>query len=168
MTDQRTTSATLYVDADRSTVGWSVKHLGVSTIHGTFRTFEGVLRDGEASGTVAAAAVHTDDEARDRFVRSDEFLDADSYPLMRFRARMASGDETELDGELTIRDTTLPLSLEVTGVDHTGDGGMTLHLRGTVRRRAYGLRFHQAMGAADRSVGDEVEVTLDLALAPRD
>jgi polyisoprenoid-binding protein YceI len=167
MTDQLTSPGRWLVDPDRSTVGWSVKHLGVSTIHGTFRTFEGALEDGRASGAVAAASVHTDDEQRDVFVRSDDFLAADEFPLMRFAAEVAPAELATLDGELTIREATQPLTLRVEDV--TGDdGALTLRLRGSVRRRAFGLRSHQALGAADRSVGDEVELALDLVLVPRD
>lgn len=163
MTGDLAPPGTWRVDPDRSTVGWSVKHLGVSTIHGTFETFEGTLEDGRASGTVAAASVRTDDEHRDRFVRSGEFLDADAFPLLRFSAQDAPGDGATLDGELTIGATTLPLRLSV---EHppAPEGARALRLRGSVRRRAYGLRFHQAMGAADRSVSDEVGVDLQLVL----
>ena len=165
MTHDLTSPGAWTVDAERSTVGWSVKHLGVSTIHGTFRTFEGALRDGCATGAVAAASVRTDDEQRDVFVRSDEFLGADAHPLMRFSATASGDDAATLDGELTIRDTTLPLTLHVEAAEPDGDA-LELRLRGAVRRRAYGLRFHQAMGAADRSVGDEVALALDLVLVP--
>lgn len=160
-------SGTWRVDPDRSAVGWSVKHLGVSTIHGTFETFEGVLADGRATGTVAAASVHTDDEQRDRFVRSDEFLDAGAHPQLAFTGRLAAGDPQELEGELTIRGTTLALALRVERAAADA-GAAELRLAGTVRRRAFGLRFHQAMGAADRSVGDEVALELALTLVRED
>ncbi len=100
-------------------------------------------------------------------MRSEEFLGAEAFPLMRFAAQAAPADPAVLEGELTIRETTLPLTLRVEDVDARADG-LALRLRGSVRRRAYGLRFHQAMGAADRSVGDEVELALDLVLVPRD
>lgn len=160
-------SGTWRVDPDRSTIGWSVKHLGVSTIHGTFERFEGVLADGRATGTVAAASVHTDDEQRDRFVRSDEFLDADAHPQLAFTAALSPGDPPLLEGELTIRGTTLPLGLHAERAEVLGDDA-ELTLAGTVRRRAYELRFHQAMGAADRSVGDEVTLALALRLVRQD
>ena len=111
--------------------------------------------------------MRTDDEARDAFVRSEEFLGADAFPLMRFTAQPAPADPAVLEGELTIRETTLPLTLRLEAADAPADG-LALRLRGSVRRRAYGLRFHQAMGAADRSVGDEVELALDLVLVAGD
>jgi polyisoprenoid-binding protein YceI len=168
MTDQLTSPGRWHVDPDRSTVGWSVKHLGVSTIRGTFRTFEGELEDGRASGAVASSSVRTDDEARDAFVRSEEFLGADAFPLMRFTAQTAPADPAVLEGELTIRETTLPLTLRIVEDADAPADGLALRLHGAVRRRAYGLRFHQAMGAADRSVGDEVELALDLVLVAGD
>jgi len=154
------------VDPERSTVGWSVKHLGVSTVHGSFEQFEGTLEDGRAAGTLAAASVSTDDEQRDVFVRSGEFLDAGAYPQLSFTAKVVPGTPATLQGELTIRGTTLPLVVTVAGVE-TSDALVAMRLRGTLTRRAYGLRFHQAMGAADRTVSDEVELELDLVLVPQ-
>jgi len=152
------------VDPERSTVAWSVKHLGVSVVHGFFEVFEGQLADGRATGSVASGSVRTDEEQRDEFVRSDQFLGADDYPEMTF-AGAAGADGSTLEGELTIRETTLPLRFGVER-ESAGDAQIELALRGVVRRRAYGLRFHQGMGAADRTVSDEVELALDLVLVP--
>lgn len=152
------------VDPERSTVAWSVKHLGVSTVHGAFEAFEGKLEDGRASGSVAAGSVKTDEAQRDEFVRSVEFLGAADFPEMTFSGA-ACADGSALEGELTIRDTALPLRLEVEP-GAGDDQQIELALRGAVRRRAYGLRFHQGMGAADRTVSDEVELALDLVLVP--
>lgn len=154
------------IDPERSTVAWSVKHLGVSTVHGVFESFEGTLDDGRAGGSVAAGSVKTDEQQRDEFVRSEEFLGAADFPAMTF-AGAASDDGGALEGELTIRDTALPLQLEVEAGDARAER-IELALRGTVRRRAYGLRFHQGMGAADRTVSDEVALALDLVLVPAD
>lgn len=153
-----------HVDPERSAVAWSVKHLGVSTVNGAFEAFEGTLEDGRASGSVATGSVKTDEEQRDEFVRSGEFLGAAEFPEMTF-AGAASADGGALEGELTIRETTLPLRLEVESGD-AREERIELALRGAVRRRAYGLRFHQGMGAADRTVSDEVELALDLVLVP--
>jgi len=153
------------VDAGRSSVGWSVRHLGVSTVHGTAADFGGTLEDGRATGTVAAASLQTDDPKRDDYVRSAEFLDAETFPELRFTAEVASADADAITGELRIRDTALPLTLHVqrAGADA---GEVHLELTGTALRRPYGLKFPQALGAADRSVTDEVELVLDLVLVP--
>jgi len=153
------------VDRARSSVAWSVKHLGVSTVHGTAGDFGGTLSDGLATGTVAAASLQTDDPKRDEYVRSGGFLDAETFPQLRFRADAAAAGGDALTGELTIRDTTLPLTLHVRRVD-AADDEVRLELTGTALRRAYGLRFPQAFGAADRSVTDEVELVLQLVLVP--
>ena len=153
------------VDAGRSSVGWSVKHLGVSTVHGTAGEFAGTLADGHATGTVAAASLETDDPKRDDYVRSAEFLDADAFPELRFTADVSGADGDAITGELTIRDTTLPLTLHARSAD-AGAGELHLELTGTALRRPYGLKFPQAFGAADRSVTDEVELVLDLVLVP--
>ncbi len=149
------------VDAARSTVAWSVKHLGVTTVHGNATTFDGTLSGGRASGTVAADSLRTDDPKRDEYVRSPEFLDAEDFPELRFSAELAGGGA--IAGDLTIRDTTLPLTLQVERMEADADE-VRLELTGTVLRRPYGLKFPHAFGAADRSVADEVELALDLVL----
>jgi polyisoprenoid-binding protein YceI len=153
------------IDPARSSVAWSVKHLGVSTVHGTAGEFTGTLSDGHATGTVAAASLRTDDPKRDEYVRSAEFLDAETFPQLRFSAEAPGAGTEELTGELTIRDTTLPLTLHVRSADAV-DGELRLELNGTALRRPYGLKFPHAFGAADRSVADEVELEFDLVLVP--
>ena len=153
------------VAVGRSTVGWSVKHLGVSTVHGTAGAFAGTLEHGRATGTVAAASLKTDDPKRDDYLRSAEFLDAGACPELRFTADVTDADGDAITGELTIRATTLPLALQVRSAD-AGAGELHLVLTGTALRRPYGLKFPQAFGAADRSVADEVELVLDLVLLP--
>ena len=153
------------VDAARLTDHSTVEHLGVSTVAGSFEQFAGELHDGRASGTVAAASVRTDEPQRDRFVRSDEFLGADAFPELAFEGAFSAVGSHGLDGELTIRGTSRPLTLTLEDVS-ASDGFVALRLRGRLRRRAYGLRFPQAMGAADHSVSDEVQLALELTLVP--
>ena len=153
------------VDAGRSSVGWSVRHLGVTTVRGTAGEFGGTLDGGRATGTVAADSLETDDPRRDDYVRSAEFLDADAFPELRFAADVSGGDGKTITGELTIKATALPLTLHVRSAD-AGTGEVRLELTGTTLRRPYGLKFPQAFGAADRSVTDEVEIVLDLVLVP--
>ena len=153
------------IDAGRSSVGWSVRHLGVSTVHGTAGEFAGTLQDGRATGTVAAASLETDDPKRDDYVRSAEFLDADAFPELRFTADVSGADGDAITGELTIKATALPLTLHVRSAD-AGARELHLELTGPALRRPYGLKFPQAFGAADRSVTDEVELVLDLVLVP--
>ena len=156
-------AGTWTVDPARSRVAWSVKHLGVTTVHGTAGEFTGTLSDGQAIGTVAAASLQTDDPKRDEYVRSAGFLDAETFPQLRFTAEAAAADAEELAGELTIRDATFPLTLHVRRADAV-DGELRLELTGTALRRPYGLKFPQAFGAADRSVADEVELEFELVL----
>lgn len=165
MTGDHLPSGSWDVDPRGSTITWSVKHLGVSTVHGSFGEFRGLIADGHATGTVVAASVQSDDEKRDRFVCSEEFLGAEAFPELRFAGDAPPGEAASLAGELTIRGTTLPLTLHVAGSEPAGDQ-VRLRLTCKIPRRAYGLRFPQAMGSADRTVSDEVEVVLDLTLVP--
>lgn len=159
------------VDPDASAVGWSVKHLGFSTVHGRFARFTGELviegDEARASGTVEAASVDSGNADRDTYLVSEDFLDAGTFPEMRFRTTSIAASHRgsfEIAGELTLRDVTRPLVLFAAPAE-AEDGRVRLRAAGEVHRRDYGLRFPQGMGSADRTVGQTVAIELDLVLA---
>ncbi len=166
------TSGVWAVDPARSSVRFSVQHLGVTTVHGAFETFAGALTlgpssgPGDASGTVEAASVRTTEPQRDAFIVSEAFLEAERFPELRFVATAVrpAGTDIEVEGDLTIRETSRPLVLRGT-VSADADGGGRVQLTGEVDRRAYGLRLRQGFGAADRTVSGQVAIELDLALS---
>ena len=125
------------------------------------RHVRGRARDGHRR----RGSLQTDDAKRDDYVRSAEFLDAEAFPELRFSAEASGADGDAITGELTIRDTTLPLTLHVQRLEADA-AELRLELTGAALRRPYGLKFPHAFGAADRSVADEVELVLDLVLVP--
>lgn len=160
------------LDAARSSLSFSVRHMGLARVRGSFGDFEGALDlaggHGSARGSVRVESVATGDKLRDRMIVGGDFFDAPTHPTIEFQAESAdaAGDGTvvELGGELTIAGQTWPLRLAL-GAVRSGDG---LKLTGAckLRRSDFGLRFRGAMAAGDRTVGDEVSVELELVLVP--
>jgi polyisoprenoid-binding protein YceI len=169
-------AGTWSVDASHSNVGFAVKHLGIATVRGSFEEFQGTLELGEdlsgstASGTVVTGSITTREEKRDAHLRSPDFFDADAHPELTFVSReiRAKDEETfEIDGDITIRGVTKPITLtaEVQGheQDPWGNERVGLEVRGQLDRRDFGLVWNQALGSGNVLVADKVKLELDLS-----
>jgi polyisoprenoid-binding protein YceI len=174
-------TGTWTIDPVHSKVGFAVKHMGVATVRGEFREFEGTIEVGEdlessrAYGTVKASSVDTNQEQRDEHLRSADFFDAEVHPELRFESQRieALDDETLLIfGELTLNGVTreLELQAEVVGVGlGAGDEErIGLEVTGRLSRRDYGMRFNAALGSGNAVVADKVKLVLDIAAVKQD
>lgn len=164
------------VDPSHSRVEFAVKHLGIATVKGTFATFEGTFEAGEdlasskAYGTVQVASVDTKENQRDEHLRSGDFFDAENHPQITFEStaiRPTGDDEFEIDGNLTIRGVTNPITLEVevqgTEEDPWGNQRVGLEVKGQLKRGEYGMTFNQALGSGNVLVSDKVKIALDIS-----
>ena len=165
------------LDHAHSTVGFAIRHLGISKVRGSFTEFEAELRVGAeldecaVSATIALASIDTGNADRDAHVRSADLLDVDRRPTMRFASTAIRGarDTWILDGLLTIGDVTRPVVLDVSfgGADHFPIDGRVhagFSARGELRRKEFGLTF----GVVDPVLGDVVELSIDLQLVAPD
>lgn len=169
-------TGTWAVDAAHSKVGFSVKHMGISTVRGEFTEFQGILELGEdpsdvkVRGSVKAASVDTNEAQRDEHLRSPDFFEADTYPDISYESTRveAIDDETyRITGRLTLHGVTneLVLTAEVNGVEEDPNGGdrVGLEVTGQLSRAEYGMKFNQALGSGNMLVSDKVKLTLDIA-----
>jgi polyisoprenoid-binding protein YceI len=170
-------AGTWSADAAHTSVNFSVKHLGISNVHGTFGEFEGSLFvDGDdlstakITGTVKTASVNTAEAARDEHLRSADFFDAAQYPDITFESTKieANGDdEVSVTGNLTIHGVTNEITLkgEVTGTesDPWGNDRVGLEITGSLNRSDYAMKFNQALGSGNLLVGDKVKLSLDIS-----
>ncbi len=173
-------AGTWIVDEVHTKVAFAVKHMGVSTVRGEFRDFDGGLEstgDGglRAHGSVRAASVSTNQEQRDEHLRSADFFDAEDYPEIRFESTAVERIDDEsyrIAGELTIHGVTNPIELraELGGVDRGPEGELRagFELTGQLSRKDYGMRFNAALGSGNAVVADKVKLTLDVELIRRD
>jgi polyisoprenoid-binding protein YceI len=157
------------IDKVHSQIGFAVRHLGISTVRGTFDRFDGSLTVGADihATTVSLDAemksVNSGNEGRDGHLHGDQFFDADNHPTMTFRSTSITprGDDYVLNGDLTIRGITKPIALDVTfNGSNTFPMDQSTHFgfeaTGTLSRSDFGASYGVPM------VSDSVRLALDV------
>ncbi|HEY2282960.1 MAG TPA: YceI family protein [Solirubrobacteraceae bacterium] len=167
-------TGTWAVDPVHSSVEFQVKHLGIATVKGQFKEFEGTVEVGpegaRAYGTVQTASVDTREPQRDEHLRSADFFEVATYPTIDFRStaiRPAGEDELEIDGELTIHGVTRPITLraeiEGTETDLQGNARVGLSASAQINRSDYEIKFNAALGSGNVVVSDKVKILVDIS-----
>ncbi len=173
-------SGTWSVDATRSHVAFTMKHMMLATVTGRFREFDGVLETGpgapRATGVVNAASIDTNETVRDEHLRSSpDFFDVERYPEIRFDSTQIDyldGGRLQLVGDLTMRGVTREIALDAqlggTTRETSGDERIELQLRGELNRRDFGLSWNQALEAGGALLGNKVKIALDISAVKSD
>jgi polyisoprenoid-binding protein YceI len=169
-------AGTWAVDPVHSTVGFSVKHLGIATVRGKFDEFEGTLEIGEhdasarAYGTVQGVSVNTSDAGRDEHLRSADFFGVEQNPELRFESKeivQVDEDSFDISGSLTMNGVTNPVTLKAevqgTETDPWGNERVALEVRGQLNRGDWNMTFNQALGSGNLLVGEKVRLELDIS-----
>ena len=167
-------TGTWKVDPVHSSVEFHVKHLGIATVKGQFKDFEGTLEvtpeGAHAYGTVKLASVDTHEPQRDVHLRSPDFFDAESNPEITFHSTAIRpvGEETfAIEGDFTIHGITHPLTLEATlegtETDHEGNPRVGLSAKAQINRSDYDMKFNMALGSGNVVVGDKVKTLLEIS-----
>ena len=163
------------IDPTHSEVQFKVKHLVISTVTGTFNSFEGFLdTDGEdfngadASFSLDVSSIDTNVEDRDAHLKSEDFFSAEKYPNITFNGKLnkVSDEEYKLNGELTIRDVTKEVSFDATYggsmVDGYGQHKAGFEVSGKINRKEFGLNWSMVTEAGGVVVGDDVKIELNV------
>ena len=160
-------------DPAHTYVGFVVRHLVVTKVRGRFETVEGhiVTAENPLDSTVEVSvdlnSVNTNNETRDNHLRSADFFEVEAYPRMTFRSTgiRQDGADFVLDGELTIKDVTRPISLpfEFAGVTTDPWGGTRLGVsaQGEINRRDFNINFGGLQDGL-AVVADKIELVLDV------
>lgn len=165
------------VDRGHSNVKFSVQHMVVSEMEGSFRMFDGTMEhskadfsDAKINFSVDVASVNTDSERRDGHLKADDFFNAEKYPKMTFvstSVKPLGGNKFKIAGNLTIRDVTKPVVFDVThgGVIKNQNGSKAgFKARTTIDRFEYGLKWSRATEAGGLAVGKDVEIVVNVEL----
>ena len=167
-------TGTYDIDASHTHVGFKARHLVVAKVRGSFSDVSGtvVVADDPLASTVEVsvglASIDTGDATRDGHLRSGDFFDVDNHPTMTFRStgvRQVGDDRYDVDGELTVRGVTRPLTLhatfEGTVTDPWGGERAIFSATGKVNREEFGLTWNQALETGGVLVGKDVELDIE-------
>ena len=166
-------TSTWTIDPAHSSVNFEIRHLGVSTVHGSITGAKGTVQLDEkdvtkssVNATLETSTVNTANEARDKHLKSPEFFDAAKYPEITFKSTGLSnaGGKLQMTGDLTLNGITKPVTLDVDGPAPPQKGmGKTVSgfsATGTVKRADYsfGGKYPPPM------LGDDVKFTIDIEI----
>jgi polyisoprenoid-binding protein YceI len=163
------------LDPTHTIVEFSAKHLMISTVKGRIADIEGTIsideknpRNSSVEATLKTASIDTRTEPRDDHLRSGDFLNVEKYPEIKFRSTRFDGDRKafKLTGDLTIRDVTRPITLDVEFEGQTKDpwGGerVGFSAKGKIDRRDFGLTWNQVLEAGGVAVGNEIKIGIEV------
>ena len=173
------TAKTWNVDKMHSAVKFTVSHLVISEVDGSFKIFDGNLvstkddfTDAKINFTVDVNSINTDNTSRDGHLKGDDFFNAEKYPKMTFVSTSftkKSGSMYELVGNLTIRDVTKKVTFAVkyggTTKDPYGNTKAGFKATGTINRLEYGLKWNTLTEAGGAVVGSDIDLTVNLEMA---
>ena len=167
------------VDTMHSSIDFSIRHMMIAKVKGSFNQFEASieadpndLTTADIAFSVDVASVDTRNADRDAHLRSADFFDVENHPKMTFKATKIerTGDgEYEVTGDLTIRGVTRSETFKVTfegaGKDPWGNHKAGFSAEGTIKRSDYGLTWNAALETGGVLVGDEVKIHLEIEAA---
>ncbi len=166
------------IDNSHSSIDFSVRHMMISKVRGRFGSFAGAVDlnvDNPELTTVNvqidAASIDTSDEKRDAHLRSPDFLNAPAYPQLLFSSTQVerTGKSTaNLHGDLTIRNVTRPVVLDVTYVGNSQSpwGAQVYGFEAALKinRKEWGLEWNVALETGGVLVGEDISITIQLEL----
>lgn len=167
------------LDASHSSVEFSVRHMMIAKVKGSFSQFDATIEADPADLTTAdisfsvdLASVDTKSGDRDAHLRSADFFDVENYPQLTFKAtKIVKTGEGEYDvtGDLTLRGVTRPETFQVTyegsGKDPWGNTKAGFSVDGSIKRGDYGLTWNAALETGGVLVSDEVKIHLEIQAA---
>lgn len=169
------------VDKSHSKVGFSVSHLVITDVDGFFKDYDAnVTTNGDDFSTaniqftVNTGSIFTDNDGRDKHLRSDDFFNAEKFPQMTFKGksmRKVGDNKYKLVGDLTIRDITKEVELDVRyngmAKDPWGNTKAGFKVSGQINRFDYNLKWNTAIETGALVVGREVKLNIDMQLVKK-
>ena len=166
------------IDPMHSEVQFKVKHLVISTVSGFFKSFEGsVETDNEnfehasIDFSIDINSIDTTQPARDEHLKSAEFFDAATYPHIKFKStsfKKIGDDDYALTGNLTIKNVTKPVTLDVefggSAADFYGNTKAGFEITGKINRKEFGLTWDGVTEAGSVVVGEDIKLTINAQL----
>jgi polyisoprenoid-binding protein YceI len=170
------TAMSWLIDTVHTHVGFSVKHMMVTTVRGQFKDYSGKIaldpKDFTRSrfeGEIDVASIDTGNPDRDNHLRSNDFFDAPNHPRIAFKSTRIEdkgGGEYAIHGDLTIRGVTKPVELAAeyhgTSKNPWGKTVAGLSARTTINRKDFGVNFNAILETGGVAVGEKVKIEVDV------
>jgi len=167
---------TWQIDSVHTHVGFSVKHMMVTTVRGQFRSYRGTLNldptdftRSSFEGEIDVASIDTGNPDRDNHLKTGDFFDAANHPKIGFkstRIEPKEGDDYVVHGSITIRGVTKPIALDVeylgTSKNPYGKTVAGLAVRGSLNRKDFGVNFNAVLETGGVAVGEKVKLEVDV------
>ncbi|GAC1519572.1 MAG: YceI family protein [Herpetosiphon sp.] len=164
------------IDASHSAIDFSVRHMMISTVRGSFAKFSGTVNIDEADPTrsavevqIDASSIDTRDAQRDGHLRGPDFFDAEKFPTLTFKSKRVERhgeSQARIIGDLTIRDVTREVTLDT---EYNGQAkspwgtvsaGFEAHTK--ISRKDWGLTWNAALETGGMLVGDEIKISIQI------
>lgn len=162
------------LDPAHTMVEFSAKHMMITTVKGRIADIEGTIftdekdpRNSSVEATLRGASIDTRSDQRDTHLRSGDFLNVEKFPEIRFKSTRVDGDKDnfKLTGDLTIRDVTRKITLDVEyggrNRDPWGGERVGFSASGKIDRREFGLLWNQALEAGGVLVGNDIKINIE-------
>ncbi|MEY2433985.1 MAG: hypothetical protein QOC92_3710 [Acidimicrobiaceae bacterium] len=168
------TAGTWTIDPVHSEVGFTVRHMMVSKVRGKFNTFGGDIvtaenpLDSSVTAEIDLGSIDTGNPDRDNHIRSADFFNVDAHKVMTYRSTgiRVDGSDYVLDGELTLKGVTKPVSLRLElggfGQDPYGGTRTGFTAIGEIKRSDFGVDFNAVLETGGVVVGDKVNLLLEI------
>jgi polyisoprenoid-binding protein YceI len=164
-------------DKVHSSVTFSVRHMVISNVSGNFKDFSVVLKsekedfsDATVEGTIQVASISTDNDTRDKHLKSDDFFNAEKFPEIKFKStkfEKLGDNKYKITGDLTMRDVTKEVTFDavLNGTLKTDKGWLSAwKATTTINRFDYNLKWSKTVETGGLIVGQDVTITLNLEL----
>ena len=168
------TPGTWNIEPSHSSVGFTVRHLGLSKVRGQFNSFSGELRiadDLTASSVVAEvdlSSIDTNNADRDGHLQSTDFFGVENNPTMKFNSTAVT--ETSLTGNLSIngvtKSVTFDLEFHGVAVDAYETTRAGFSATGEISRSDFGISFNMPIGLDGMLIGDKINIELEIQAVP--
>lgn len=163
------------IDNSHSGIHFKIRHLVIAKVRGSFTRWSSKialdpndLSRSSLEVTIDAASITTNEDKRDAHLRSADFFDVERFPALTFRSRRIerlTADRLKVVGDLTIRDVTREVALDVSheggGKDPWGNTRFGFSAQAAIDRKDFGLTWNQVLDAGGLAVGDKVEIEIE-------
>ena len=175
ITSEQIPAGTWTLDPTHSEVSFSVRHLAISKVKGTFERFDATLTTAEdhtassVTATIDVASINTNQKDRDGHLQTGDFFLTSEHPQMTFTSTSIeekSGDDFLVHGDLTLRGVTKPVTLDAEFgglvVDGYGQTKLGFSAKTKIDRTAFGVNWNAALEAGGFTLGNDVTVSLEI------